>query len=99
VTNSESNLARFPGGELVAKGLQDLARQLCSEEALLVSIAAPKLLLLGFQVPELTGVRAPYEHALYEKLEGRLPHGAHSAYNALISRMVSFANCYRPDQD
>ena len=37
----------LPGGDLVAKGLQDLAASTVTVEALLVSIAAPRLRGMG----------------------------------------------------
>lgn len=86
----------FPGGDLVQKGIQDLAAGVTSEEALLASIAAPRLRGLGLFVPEIVGVERPYEHALYLALQDRLGVEAHLAYNALIGRVVSFANSYSP---
>lgn len=88
------DLDPYPGGDLVAKGLHDLELSTPTEEALLVSIASPRLQKLGFEVPELRQVPYPHEHALYEALEARLGRGAHGAYNALIGRIVSFANAY-----
>jgi hypothetical protein len=58
-------------------------------------VAGPRLRELGFEVKDLESVPLPYEHALYEALEARMLRGAHSAYNALIQRIVSFANSYR----
>jgi len=89
-------LDQYPGGDLVAKGISDLRQQICSEEALLVSIARPRLLRLGLSIPELVGTKPPFEHALYEAVEKRMVEGAHGAYTALIGRIVSFANTYRP---
>lgn len=87
------DLAEFPGGDLVIKGLGDLESATYSEEALLMLIARPRLLRLGFAVPVPWKVEIP-EHALYEVVEQRTPNGAHSAYNALIQRIVSFAEAY-----
>jgi hypothetical protein len=56
-------------------------------EAMLVSIGAPRLRLLGLEIPET--VEAP-ENALFALLE-RDGDDAHSRYNALIRRLVSFA--------
>jgi len=79
----------LPGHELVSKGLADLAAGRESEASLLVQMAAPRLRALGFDVP---GARSgpPSHHRLYELLseDGG---GAHSRYNALIARIVSFA--------
>jgi hypothetical protein len=89
------DLSAVPGGSLVATGLDDLARGDCTAEALLVSIGAPRLRRLGFEIP------APFpspEHRLYELLAAEDPDGAHSRYNALIRRLVSFeraAECAR----
>jgi hypothetical protein len=91
---SYADLAPFPGGDLVAKGLADLGAGVVTDEALLVSVAKPRLTGLGFDVPGLPGVPFPYEHALYEAIELRNPDGAHAEYNALIGRIVSFANAW-----
>ena len=91
--NAES-LNIYPGGDIVAKGLADLDQGLRTEEALLVMVAGPRLRGLGFEFQGLDSVTRPYEHALYEAIQERLPSGAHSAYNALIQRIVSFANSY-----
>ena len=91
------DLSRFPGGDLVAKGLADLNKGIVSEEALLVLIASPRLVDLGFIVPELKELKPPYEIALYSAIEERNPDGAHADYNALIRRIVSFAQCYKKD--
>jgi hypothetical protein len=78
----------FPGHELVSAGLSDLAAGRESESSLLVAMAAPRLQTLGFDVPA-GGSERP-SHRLYELLtETNL--GAHSRYNALIGRIVSFA--------
>jgi len=79
-------LKRLPGGDLVAQGLDDLAAQRETVEALLVAIGAPRLRRLGFQVPAI----ADAEHKLYELLAREDSDGAHSRYNALICRLVSF---------
>jgi hypothetical protein len=77
----------LPGHELVSVGLADLAAGRESEEALLVSMAATRLRTLGYDVPA-AGVQRP-SHRLYELLERN--EGAHSRYNALVARVVSFA--------
>ena len=76
----------LPGGDLVAKGLADLEGGVESIEALLVSIGAPRLVPLGF---ELTPITSP-EHRLYERLAEEEGDAAHSRYNALVRRLVSF---------
>jgi hypothetical protein len=80
-------IERLPGGDLVRKGLADLAEARETIEALLVSIAAPRLasrgLLAAAPLPE-------PEHRLYELLAREDPDSAHSRYNALLRRLVSF---------
>jgi hypothetical protein len=78
---------RLPGGELVEKGLSDLAEGLETVEALLVSIGAPRLRRLGFEVPS---PHRDAEERLFLLLAGDDPDGAHSRYNALVRRLVSF---------
>jgi hypothetical protein len=80
------DLSQLPGGDLIAKGLQDLARSSETVEALLVSIATPRLRDLGLLV------MAPLpdaEHRLYEQLAREDPDSAHSRYNALLRRLTS----------
>lgn len=77
----------LPGADLVRAGLADLESGVESVEALLVSIGAPRLTALGITV------RAPLanpEHQLYELLSRDDPDSAHSRYNALVRRLVSF---------
>jgi hypothetical protein len=78
----------FPGSDLVRQGLEDIGRGLFSEAALLVAIGAPRLRSLGVEVPECE-IDSP-EHRLYNKLWQEDPDSAHSRYNALLRRLVSF---------
>lgn len=80
-------LTSLPGHELVLKGLDDLARGVESEEALLVSIGAPRLRRAGVDVPQPLG--SP-EHRLYDRLAAEDSDAAHGRYNALVRRLVSF---------
>ena len=82
-------LIDLPGQELVLKGLDDLARGEETVEALLVSIGAPRLRQAGIDVPEPFG--SP-EIRLYETLAEEDSDAAHSRYNALVRRLVSFEN-------
>lgn len=84
------DLTALPGGDLVQEGLVDLARGAETVPALLVSIGAPRLRRLGLAVPE-AAIPSP-EHRLYERLAEADPDSAHSRYNALIRRLVSFEN-------
>jgi hypothetical protein len=79
----------LPGHELVSEGLADLHTGRESESALLVAMAAPRLRRLGIDVP-VYGGEMP-SHRLYEVISADTHQGAHSRYNALVGRMVSFA--------
>jgi hypothetical protein len=71
----------------VETGLRDLVAGIASVPALLVSIGAPRLRCLGVAIPR---VESDPEHRLYLQLHDEDPRAAHSRYNALIRRLVSF---------
>ena len=80
----------LPGADLVARGIADLATGRLTREALLVLVGRPRLEALGVLIPpEPAGEAAP-EMLLYELLTREHGDGAHSAYNALIRRLVSY---------
>jgi hypothetical protein len=85
----------LPGEDLIQRGLDDLAAGVESAESLLVSIGAPRLAALGLTVAN------PFpspEHRLYQLLSAEEPGSAHSRYNALVRRLVSYeraAECAR----
>jgi hypothetical protein len=79
-------LADLPGGDLVAAGLDDLARGDETVAALLVAVGGPRLRRLGYPVPEV----AEPERRLYELLAREDADSAHGRYNALVRRLVSF---------
>jgi len=81
----------LPGADLVEQGIADLARGVESVAALLVAIGAPRLRRLGYDVPPAPPAPPGAEHRLYELLKKQDPDAAHSRYNALIRRLVSFA--------
>src|SRR6266446_2322760 len=87
----------LPGQDLVEQGLADLAQDRMTELSLLVLIAGPRLRRLGIHAPDRRFPR-PYEHELYARLEERLGSGAHSHYNSLIRRIVSFARALEREQ-
>jgi hypothetical protein len=82
------NWEHLPGADLVAEGLRDLGEQRETLPALLVSIGMPRLRRLGIAVPASTFDDA--EHRLYARLAEDDEMTAHSRYNALIRRLVSF---------
>lgn len=77
----------LPGEALVTTGLADLAEGRETVESLVVQIGRPRLRTLGYDVPAFEG--SP-ELRLYELLGRRYGNAAHSRYNALIRRLVSF---------
>lgn len=77
----------LPGAELIDAGLRDLRSGIESAEALLVSLAEPRLRALGLDVPD------PLPDAnerLYHMLAAQHGDAAHSRYNALVRRVVSY---------
>lgn len=79
----------LPGGDLIEEGLRDLAAGIESAAALLVAIGAPRLRDLGVAVPDDAIVTSP-EHRLYDLLARENADTAHSRYNGLLRRLVSF---------
>jgi len=84
--NDLVDIGRLPGGELISRGLADLANGEETIESLLVAIGAPRLRRLGFLVPS---VDRP-EHRLYDLLAATGSDTAHSRYNALLRKLTSF---------
>lgn len=87
----------LPGGELVEQGLADLSQNRVTDCALLVLIAAPRLRRLGIEVPA-RSFSQPCEHELYSRLGERLGTAAHSHYNSLIRRIVSYSRALEQEQ-
>jgi hypothetical protein len=77
-----------PGEDMIEEGIADLRAGRETIPALLVLIGAPRLRRLGLPIPE-AAISSP-EHRLYQKLSETDPNSAHSKYNALIRRLVSF---------
>ena len=90
--------ALLPGEELVQRGLADLGQGRITECSLLVMVASPRLKRLGIPIPHVTFPR-PYEHELYSLLEERLGAAAHSYYNSLIRRIVSYTHALELEQN
>jgi hypothetical protein len=86
----------LPGADLIREGLRDLENGVESVPALLVLVGAPRLRGLGFDVPDTPDFP---EDRLYAMLAEQHGNAAHSQYNALIRRLVSFeraATCVKP---
>lgn len=92
---------KIPGWELVSKGLTDLSEhKYDTVEALLVLMYSPRLIFNGLDIPEhredkspdkYSGKKESYNMKLYRILE-RQGDDAHSKYNALQRRIVSFCS-------
>ena len=82
-----AELKALHGATLVQRGIADLGVERESAEALLVSIGAPRLRSVGVELS--SPIPSP-EHKLYRLLARERGDAAHSAYNALIRRLVSF---------
>jgi len=81
----------LPGSDIVEEGLSDLRAGRETVASLLVSIGAPRLRQLGLELPP---PFAGPEHRLYERLALSGPATAHSRYNALLRRLVSFERAF-----
>ena len=80
-------MVELPGSDLIETGIRDLENRVESVPALLVSIGAPRLSRIGISIQD------PFpspEHRLYALLARDNSDAAHSRYNALIRRLVSF---------
>lgn len=78
----------LPGEDLIYEGVNDLRAKRETIAALLVAIGSPRLRRLGIELPD-TLPEDP-EYRLYELLAKDEPDSAHSRYNALIRRLVSY---------
>jgi hypothetical protein len=77
-----------PGEDLIIQGIADLKEGRETIHSLLVSIGPFRLRRAGIPVPE-NDFPNP-EHRLYDLLSQEDSDAAHSRYNALIRRLVSF---------
>lgn len=80
----------LPGADLVASGIEALGRGEVTIEALLVSVGEPRLRAAGLQIPRTPPLEHSPEISLYLAIGKDHPEDAHSRYNALIRRLVSF---------
>jgi hypothetical protein len=78
----------LPGEDIIKQGISDLVAGRETIESLLVSIGSPRLRQIGVAVPN-TVISNP-EHRLYDLLSAEDSDSAHSRYNALIRRLVSY---------
>lgn len=82
-------LDKLPGAEIVLPGIEDLRAGRETVNALAVRAAASRL-----GVRELVGdidAEEPAAHRLYSRLSKEFGDEAHSRYNAILSRVASYA--------
>jgi hypothetical protein len=77
----------LPGADLVEQGLNDLEHGLETAPAMLVAMAFERLREVGIEAPREV---ADAHLRLYALLSAELGDGAHSRYNALRRRLISF---------
>jgi hypothetical protein len=82
----------LPGGEILRNGLRDLQLGVQSVEALLVRVAASRLIRCGIRIPQTGSPSELPEHDLYRRLS--IEHGpeAYRHYRSLLRRLVSLEN-------
>lgn len=85
-------MKRLPGGEIVLAGLADLSAGRETAAGAAVLMASRRLRSAGIDVPETAAHEIPAAHRLYGFLQVELGDAAHSRYNAIVGRVVSFAS-------
>ena len=80
----------LPGADLVSAGIEALRRGDRTVEALLVMVGARRMGAAGLDIPPGLPLERYPEHALYAAVAVEHPDDAHSRYNALVRRLVSF---------
>lgn len=83
------DLANLPGAEIVLPGIEDLKAGRETVNALAVRAASARLGVQDLVGDE--GAGEPAAHRLYRRLNSELGDAAHSRYNAILARVVSFA--------
>lgn len=82
-------MAALPGEDLVESGVADLLAGRDTPAAALVSMARSRLGAVGVDVPRAADGE-PAGHRLYSLLAEEDRATAHTRYNALLGRLVSF---------
>jgi hypothetical protein len=80
--------SNIPGSDLIIAGILDLQGGRQTVASLLIAIGAPRLRNIGLELPK--DLPTSPEHRLYEILAEEDSDSAHSRYNALIRKLVSF---------
>lgn len=86
----ERVLRDLPGADLIASGIEALRRGDLTVEALLVAVGARRLRAAGLEIPAPPDLPDSPELLLYAAVGAAHPRDAHSRYNGLIRRLVSF---------
>ena len=82
----------LPGGDLVDRGLADLAADETTVESLLISLAAARLRREGVPI---SSVHSDPEQRLYDLISQDAGDLAHARYNAYLRQIVSFSEACR----
>ena len=80
----------LPGADLVSAGIEALRRGEPTMEALLVMVGTRRMRAAGLNIPPGLPLEGYPEHALYLAIAATHSDDAHSRYNALVRRLVSF---------
>jgi len=88
-------IGELPGADLVQRGAEDLRDGRHTIEAMLVARASQRLRGCGVALPP--ELPQDPDAELYALLAARDGNGAHSAYNALSRRLVSYMCCAERD--
>jgi hypothetical protein len=80
----------LPGAEIVERALEDLSRHKASSAAIALQVIAPRLRLIGYEVPALE-LDDWAEIELYRQLSNEGVLDPYSSYNAILRRLRSFA--------
>lgn len=92
-TFRRKDLLKYPGGEIISKGLHDIRhKRFRTIEALAVLTAFPRLKWLGFRIGKKEKVESHL--VLYKKLQTKYGNDAHAQYNAVMKRVAKFCNHY-----
>ena len=84
-------LKKYPGGEIIVAGLNDINRGIYdSTEALALFIASPRLNEAGFGINENTVVNPNL--LLYKLMCNKYGNEAHYQYNSFMARVAKFCN-------
>ncbi len=80
----------LPGAEIVERALDDLRCHQESSAAIALQVIAPRLRLIGHEVPRLA-LDDSAEISLYQRLATEQVLDPYSSYNAILRRLRSFA--------